>query len=199
MFVAALGVSAGAASSASAEVAVRGHVSIETPDASFRASLSPHGRWVSEPRLGPVFVPHDRDYVPYVRDHRTGPRADRSWVTVTERHGRWVPTRHGWGWIADERARRAEDAERRAEDAERRREDAMRRAGYDDPWSEQARREAQARRRAQQQERRYQQMMRRGGPGADPAADRRDHERYLRDLERDRRAARAARRDGFTM
>jgi hypothetical protein len=40
-------------------------------------------------------------------------------------------------------------------------------------------------------------MMRRGGPGADPAADRRDRERYLRDLERDRRAQAAARRDGF--
>ncbi len=152
------------------------------------APLGPDGRGVRDARYVPVEALGTRR----VRDR---------YVSAPARYT--VMSRPGRGWAAERaRQRRFEDAQRRAEDAERRAEDAQRRAeqahGIHAPHAEQARRDAQAERRAQQQQRRYEQMMRRGGPGADPAADRRDRERDLRDAARDRRAAQAARRDGFS-
>jgi hypothetical protein len=193
-------------------------------DAPFGEVTEHHGRWVATAR-GWAWIPGDeyapawvewRDagdavgWAPLGPDDR-GATLASAWRFVPERSLRerrlssyYVRSspRYARGHVFDPRSRfaaqrRYEDAQRRHEDAQRRAEDAQRRAGFDDRYSEQARRDAQAQRRAQQQDRRYQQMMRRGGPGADPAADRRDHERMLRDLDRDRRAAAAAHRDGF--
>jgi uncharacterized protein DUF6600 len=49
----------------------------------FRAQLEPYGRWQRSPEYGMVFVPNDRDFVPFT-------------------HGRWVYTDQGYTWAGDE-------------------------------------------------------------------------------------------------
>jgi hypothetical protein len=58
-------------------------VSVSVNFNTFQQELSPHGRWMNNPRFGQVWVYGDPDFKPYYTN------------------GHWQYTNYGWSWISD--------------------------------------------------------------------------------------------------
>jgi hypothetical protein len=75
---------------------------------SFRARLSPYGRWTYDPRWGDVWQPRaGRDFRPYYNGYWGNTveygwlwNSNDRWGDITDHYGRWVfDPRDGWFWV----------------------------------------------------------------------------------------------------
>jgi len=70
----------------------------------FHPALDPHGRWVSDPTYGVVWVPNEsevgKDFAPYVTSGYGKLTRDNQWIWVSDYPFGWVVFHYGrWVWI----------------------------------------------------------------------------------------------------